>query len=276
MDKLYKDTIQTLNSMALAKVKLLNTSLGRYLVSACLSGAYIGLAVVLSVSIGSSFAEISSPVASLLFALSFGVALVLILFAGSELFTGNNMFFSVSTLSGVTTPKQMLQNWGWCYLGNFLGATLFCVLILYSGIFSGITGDHFLMKIASTKMSLSTTELFVRGILCNWLVCLAIWCSLRTKNDAAKMMMILWILTTFIVSGYEHSIANMAILGLALIHPSPETVTIVGYFSNLVPVTLGNIVGGAFFVGCLYWIISPYRLKNEKPEQQSLTRKSAS
>ncbi|MFC0472247.1 formate/nitrite transporter family protein [Halalkalibacter kiskunsagensis] len=271
---MYKDTLETLNGMALAKKKLLNESIVRYLISACLAGAYIGLAVVLSFSVGGMFSELSTPLASLLVGLSFGVALVLITFAGAELFTGNNMIFTVSTLSGVTTRKEMITNWVWCYLGNFMGATLFCILIFFSGVFSSISSDHFLMTVASNKMSLSTSELFFRGILCNWLVCLAIWCTLRTKNDAAKIMMILWILLTFIVSGYEHSIANMAILGLALIHPSPDTVTLAGYFGNIVPVTLGNIVGGTFFVGCLYWIISPHRVKEEKMEKAVLVRKS--
>jgi nitrite transporter NirC len=270
---MYKDTIDKLNNMAIAKRELLDKSLVRYLVSACLAGAYVGLAVVLSFSLGGSFSELSPPLASLLLGLSFGIALVLIIFAGAELFTGNNMIFTVSTLSKVTTWKETAQNWAWCYLGNFMGASLFCVLIFFSGVFSNISSDHFLMTVAANKMSLSTSEIFFRGILCNWLVCLAIWCTLRTKNDAAKIMMITWILLTFIISGYEHSIANMAILGLALIHPSPDTITLAGYFSNLIPVTLGNIVGGTIFVGCLYWIISPQTVEKEE-KKEVLVRKS--
>ncbi|MFA9556814.1 formate/nitrite transporter family protein [Evansella sp. AB-rgal1] len=266
---MYKDTIETLNNMAVTKKNLLNDSLARFLVSASLAGAYIGLAVVLSFSLGGLFSEMSGPLASLLVGLSFGIALVLIIFAGAELFTGNNMIFTISSLSGATTWAETTKNWFWCYIGNLLGASLFCILILFSGIFSNISNDHFLMSVAANKMSLSTSELFFRGILCNWLVCLAIWCTLRTKNDAAKIMIILWILLTFIVSGYEHSIANMAILGLALIHPSPDTVTFAGYLSNLIPVTLGNMVGGTIFVGCLYWIISPQRKEKESVAMKS-------
>ncbi|ADU31035.1 formate/nitrite transporter family protein [Evansella cellulosilytica] len=271
---MYKDTIDTLSDAAKSKVEFLNNSLGKYLVSASLAGAYIGLAVVLSFSLGASFADVSSPLASLLVGLSFGIALVLIIFAGAELFTGNNLFFTMSSLSGATSWGDAAKNWFWCYIGNFIGASLFCVLILFSGIFSNISGDHFLMQVAANKMGLSTSELFFRGILCNWLVCLAIWCTLRTKNDAAKILMITWILLTFIISGYEHSIANMAILGLALIHPSPDTITLTGYFANLIPVTLGNIVGGTLFVGGLYWIISPVREKKEIAEEKLLVRKS--
>ncbi|MDT8859649.1 formate/nitrite transporter family protein [Alkalihalobacillus sp. MEB130] len=271
---MYKETLEKINGMAVGKRELLEASLPRFLVSACLAGAYIGLAVVLSFTIGGVFTEVSAPLASLLVGLSFGVALVLIIFAGAELFTGNNMFFTVSTLSGATTWKETIRNWVWCYFGNFMGATLFCVLIFFSGVFSGISNDHFLMTVAANKMSLSTSELFFRGVLCNWLVCLAIWCTMRTQNDAAKIMIITWILLTFIVSGYEHSIANMAILGLALIHPSPDTVTLAGYVGNLIPVTIGNVVGGTVFVGGLYWFLSPQRVKEKAAKKEVLVRKS--
>ncbi|MDG5787072.1 formate/nitrite transporter family protein [Evansella sp. AB-P1] len=272
---MYKDTMETLTNMGIAKVNLLNNSKGRFLASASLAGAYVGLAVVLSFTLGGLFTTLSSPIASLLVGLSFGIALVLIIFAGAELFTGNNMILTVSTLSGATTWRDTIVNWFWCYIGNLLGATLFCLLIFFSGIFSNIGSDHFLMVTAANKMGLSVSELFFRGILCNWLVCLAIWCCLRTKNDAAKIMIILWILLTFVVSGYEHSIANMAILGLALIHPSPETITFTGYFNNLIPVTLGNMVGGILFLGCLYWFISPHKKKEEGQMKPSLAvRKS--
>ncbi|MNJ74281.1 Nitrite transporter NirC [compost metagenome] len=102
-------------------------------------------------------------------------------------------------------------------------------------------------------------NLFFRGVMCNWLVCLAIWTSLRAKEDTAKLILIFWMLFAFIASGYEHSIANMTVLGLALLLPHPDTISIAGWFHNMIPVTLGNMVGGALFVGTAYWIISPFR-----------------
>ncbi|ERN52135.1 formate/nitrite transporter family protein [Alkalihalophilus marmarensis] len=266
---MFKDTLETLNGMALSKKKQLEASRFRYLISASLAGAYVGLGIVLIMSVGAPLAEMSMPVTSLVMGLSFGVALTLVIFAGAELFTGNNMVYTVSTLSGHTTWKDTLTNWFWCYLGNFIGAIALCLLILASGIFSGIGGDHLLMTAAANKMNLSTSELFFRGILCNWLVCLAIWTALRTKNDAAKLILIFWMLFAFIASGYEHSIANMTVLGLALVHPHPETITIAGFVHNLIPVTLGNIVGGALFVGALYWMINPLKSK-EKADQKEV------
>lgn len=92
-------------------------------------------------------------------------------------------------------------------------------------------------------MNLPVSELFFRGILCNWLVCLAIWTASRTKSDAAKIMLIFWMLFAFVASGYEHSVANMTFLSLALLLPHPDAISAAGLFHNLIPVTLGNIVG---------------------------------
>ncbi|MBU8908670.1 formate/nitrite transporter family protein [Desertibacillus haloalkaliphilus] len=264
---MFTETLEALNKMALTKKKLLEASIFKYVLAACLAGAYVGLGIVLIFSVGAPLADISSPITSLLMGVSFAVALILVIFAGAELFTGNNMVYTVSTLSGVTTWRDTIVNWFWCYLGNLIGAAALVLLIFGSGIFSGIGGSHLLMTTAETKMSAGTLELFIRGILCNWLVCLAIWTGLRTKNDAAKLILIFWMLFAFIASGYEHSIANMTVLGLALVHPGPETITIAGFFHNLIPVTLGNIVGGGLFVGGVYWLIQPQKREQEQAKK---------
>ena len=113
--------------------------------------------------------------------------------------------------------------------------------------------------VATGKMNLSFEAAFVRGILANWLVCLAVWCSMRTTNDVAKLGLIFWCLFAFIGAGFEHSIANMTLLALALLQPHGEAISWAGYVGNLVPVTLGNIVGGAVCVGGLYWLSVPTR-----------------
>lgn len=115
-------------------------------------------------------------------------------------------------------------------------------------------------------MSAPVTELFFRGILCNWLVCLAIWMSARSKEDIAKLVLIWWCLYAFIASGYEHSVANMTLLSLAWLLPNhPDTISLAGWFHNMIPVTLGNIIGGALFVGMAYWYTSPVRKKHNTP-----------
>ncbi len=117
-----------------------------------------------------------------------------------------------------------------------------------------------LMKVAAMKMSASAWELFIRGILCNLLVCLAVWMAARTKNEAAKIMLIFWCLFAFIGSGFEHSIANQSLLGMALFLPHGEAISWGGFAWNQVFVGLGNILGGALLVGGVYWLSSPYRV----------------
>ncbi|MFD2670875.1 formate/nitrite transporter family protein [Marinicrinis sediminis] len=267
-----KDTLDVMTQGALNKKKMMEESLLRYLVAAALAGGYVGLGIVLIFRVGGILHAGGSIYTTMLMGMSFGVALTLVIFAGSELFTGNNMFYTISTLSKATTWKDTLYNWVWCYAGNLLGALVLCLLIVGSGIFNNIPENHLLMNVAKMKMELGFSELFFRGILCNWFVCLAIWTSMRTKNDAAKLILIWWMLYGFIASGYEHSIANMTVLSLSLMLPHPETITMAGWFHNLIPVTLGNIVGGGLFVGFMYWYVSGK--KKTKAQEQPVVQEA--
>lgn len=170
------------------------------------------------------------------------------------------MYFTVSTLAGRTTWRDTLWNWLVTYLGNFTGALVLVLMIIGAGVFKGIDGQHLLMVIAAKKMHYSFWEAFFRGILCNWFVCLAIWTSIRVKSEPAKLILIWWMLFGFIASGYEHSVANMTVFSLAWLLPHPETISITGVLQNLIPVTLGNIVGGGMMVGALYWMMDPIKL----------------
>ncbi|MEW9671136.1 formate/nitrite transporter family protein [Ammoniphilus sp. 3BR4] len=252
---MYKETFETIGNLAEEKKKMILQHPFRYLLSSSLAGAYVGFGIVLIFILGGQFSAANSPFTTLIMGISFAVALILVVFSGSELFTGNHMIYTISTLSGKTTIKDTLINWAWCYAGNALGAAVFCLLIIGSGVFSNLPMDHLLYESANKKMHLSTSELFFRGILCNWLVCLAIWMGIKTKSESAKIMLIFWCLFAFVSSGYEHSIANMTVLSLALLLPHPETISWAGLVHNLVPVTLGNIVGGGLFVGAAYWSV---------------------
>ncbi|WP_435169278.1 formate/nitrite transporter family protein [Paenibacillus glycanilyticus] len=259
-----EETIREMVQTALQKKNRLDRGPLRYMLAAMLAGAYVGIGIVLIMVVGAPFFAIHSPVTGVVMGASFGISLTLVIFAGSELFTGNNMYFTISTLAGATSWKDMLKNWGLVFLGNLAGAIVLAIIVTRADIFHGVTADHVLMATAKKKMTLGTSQLFFRGILCNWLVCLAIWTSKRATSDAAKLILIWWMLYAFIASGYEHSVANMTVLGLALLLPHPDTITIAGWFHNMIPVTLGNIVGGGLFLGVVYWLISPYREKERK------------
>jgi nitrite transporter NirC len=235
-----------------------------------LAGAYVGLGIALIFAIGAPLAATSSPITKVVMGASFGVALSLVIFAGAELFTGNAMVLPLARFAGRSSWAQLARLWGWSYLGNLVGSVALAALLAASGAFAGDPQRSFVESTAQAKMNLPFLAAFARGILANWLVCLAVWCTFRTTSDTAKLVMVFWCLFAFIGAGFEHSIANMTLLALALFQPHAETITWMGYLNNLVPVTLGNIVGGAVFVAGAYWITSPVRRTQAVPQEHAV------
>ncbi len=171
------------------------------------------------------------------------------------MFTGYNLLIFKGTLRGTVTLADSMLGWFWTYIGNLGGSMIFALMVIMAGIFAPDPWKSFILKVATYKSNGPWWELFFRGIFCNWLVCLAIWSSFRCTSDSGKLIMIWWCLFAFITTGMEHSVANMTILTIANLLPhDPEAITWGKMFGhNLVPVTLGNIVGGGFFVTFLYW-----------------------
>ncbi len=251
------------------KVSSVETSLFRYLVLSALAGAYVGFGIALIFSLGGPLASAGSPLVKLVMGASFGIALTLVIFAGSELFTGNNMTGVIGGLSGRLTWAEVAKiNW-WSWVGNLVGSLVLAWLVVQSGVFSKGTQAELIGSVAAMKMSLPAWELFLRGLLCNWLVCLAVWTAGRTANDAAKIMLIFWCLFAFIAIGFEHSVANQSFLGMALFLPHGPTITWGGYWYNQLYVVLGNMLGGGLFVGGLYWFVnSPVPAGRQEREVQ--------
>jgi nitrite transporter NirC len=188
---------------------------------------------------------------------SFGIALTLVVFAGSDLFTGHTMFMTLGALRGRITVSDLTSAWAMTWLGNLAGAALLAVIFVVGGGGAMLhSKSQFLMTVAANKMNAPALELFCRAILCNWLVCLALWIAARMTNDTAKCIAIFWCLFAFIGSGFEHSVANMTLFSVALLGNHPDTVTYAGLAHNLTWVTLGNIVSGAVFMGAGYWFAS--------------------
>ncbi|MBS4209463.1 formate/nitrite transporter family protein [Bacillus sp. FJAT-50079] len=246
-----KATVDAFANTAALKVNQLKSSKRKYLTMAMLAGFFIGLGIILIFTIGGLLAPAQFAGTKIVMGISFGIALTLVIMAGADLFTGNNMIMTIGTMMKKTTWAETASIWMYSYIGNFAGSVLVAILFFYSGLAVGDTAD-FIAQSASAKMNAPFMELFVRGILCNILVCLAVWCSVKLKSETAKLIVIFWCLFAFITSGFEHSVANMTLLSISLLVPHPETVTIVGMAANLIPVTLGNIVGGALFVGAAY------------------------
>ena len=204
----------------------------------------------------------------------FGTGLMLVVIAGGELFTGNTLIFA-GVLAKRIKLKAMLRNWFFVYLGNFVGSVLIAYMMNESGLFNSGANDlgAITIKIASYKVGLSFSQAFYLGIMCNWLVCLAVWMATGAKDISGKIWAIFFPIWLFITSGFEHSIANMYYIPAGIfakgnpqwaqaamdLGVSAEKLAALNWNSfliqNLLPVTLGNIVGGAVFVGGVYWFV---------------------
>ena len=251
---MYLESVKNISQAAKLKIEYLRRSLVAYMVASTLAGTYIGIGVVLIFAIGAPLAAVDSIFLKFLMGASFGIALTLVVFAGAELFTGNNMFMAIGLIKREVRVGELLRVWFFSWSGNLIGSMLLAYLVVYSGAVS--QAAPFIEKVSVAKMHMPALQLFLRGILCNWLVCLALWTSSRTKSDAAKCILIFWCLFAFIASGYEHSIANMTLLSMSLFFPHGDMVSWFGFARNLFYVSIGNIIGGSFFVGALYCFAS--------------------
>ena len=253
---MYTPDVQRMVEASARKVAYLERAPVGYMILSALAGVYLGFGITLIFSIGGPFASEGSAALKLIMGASFGIALTLVIFAGSELFTGNNMVGVIGGLARRVSWRQVGSMFLWSLVGNLLGSLVIAWLVVQSGSLSSASST-LIQKVAGIKMHLPAWELFLRGVLCNWLVCLAVWTAARTSGDAAKMLLIFWCLFAFIGSGFEHSIANQSLLGLALFLPHDSMISWDGFLWNQVWVIAGNVLGGGIFVGGLYWLACP-------------------
>ena len=224
----------------------------KYLIMSIMAGMFVAMGVVASYSVASPFAAASSPALRLVMGSVFSIALTLVIFTGSELFTGNNMIMTIGMMKGKASMEDTAAVWVLSFIGNFIGALLVAYLMKLSGLIDIDPTKSLLVSATAAKMNLSVTALIVRGILCNILVCIAIYTCQRTENDGAKLGIIFLCLLAFVGSGFEHSIANMALLPMGMLASSDPSITMMGLIKNLSFVTLGNMIGGIVFVGFVY------------------------
>lgn len=255
-----------------------NMSLSKTLVLGILAGAFIAFGSVFFTTVTSA-STMSYGVTRLLGGLSFSLGLVLVIVGGAELFTGNNLIIMAWANKKVST-MQVLRNWGLVYLGNFIGALFIVVLMQLTKQYrasSGMVGIN-MLNIAKLKCELDFTQAVASGILCNILVCLAVWLCFSSSSITGKIISIVFPITAFVSSGFEHCIANMYFVPKAIfllntndavlteqIIKSGQDYSTVNWsnfiWNNLLPVTLGNIIGGAVLVGLVYWFVY---LRNNK------------
>ncbi len=254
---MYASEIQKIAEASVNKIKFMQRSPVGYVLLSALAGIYLGFGIVLIFSIAGPINQAGgSAYLKLVMGPSFGIALSLIVFAGAELFTGNNMVFAIGNLMNRVGFFPILTLFVLCFVGNLIGSAFLAWLVVQGGSLTGAS-QELILNVAAMKMGLGAKEAFIRGILCNWLVCLAVWIAMRIQSDTAKLIMIFWCLFAFISSGFEHSIANQTLLSMAMFLPHESAVSLSGFAHNQVFVTLGNLVGGGAFVGMVYWFATP-------------------
>lgn len=226
-----------------------------------LAGAFIGLGG-LYFTIVKSDASLGFATQQVVGGLTFCLGLILVIVAGAELFTGNNLLAMAWADKKITTA-ELLKNWVVVCLSNFVGAVGVAALVFLSGHPEMNQGAIALTyaKIAAAKCDMPFWTAFFRGVLCNVLVCMAVWMALAGRSVVDKAVAIIFPISAFVAAGFEHSIANMYFIPLAMMLQSAGTVEVAssvgvfGFLGNLLPVILGNLVGGSVFVGLVYHII---------------------
>ncbi|WAW15392.1 formate/nitrite transporter family protein [Peptostreptococcus equinus] len=253
---MYDITIEKMTNAAKKKAEVLKSSILKYLISSAFAGAFIGIGILLIFTIGSQLGK--SPATKTVMGLAFGIALNLVIFTGTDLFTGNNMVMTVGTMNKGTKLSDLIKVWCTSYIGNLIGAIILSFIFVGAGFMAKGPLAEFFSNAAQAKASGTFIQLFYKGILCNMLVCLAVLITFRTENDVAKLFMTVFCLFAFITSGFEHSIANMTVYAVPLLSGTMSKVTMAMAIHNLVPVTLGNVVGGAIIMG-----LGSYSLKSK-------------
>jgi formate transporter len=234
-----------------------------------LAGAFIGLGAMFATTVYAGSATLPYGVARLLMGLAFCLGLILVVVAGAELFTGNNLIV-IAWASRKISTEALLRNWLVVYLGNFIGSVGTALLVFWARQYAAGAGSvgEVALKIAVSKVNLAFPQAVALGILCNGLVCLAVWLTYSARSTTDKILAVIFPITAFVAAGFEHSVANMYFIpyglfikafdpAFAAAHTIDLTSLTWGSFflNNLLPVTIGNIIGGAGLVAVVYWFI---------------------
>lgn len=253
---MFKDEFQAVCNAGAAKSNLLKKNPLGYFVSAMVAGMFISFGSFIAFTLGQLIsAGESASWTKLAQGFAFAAALSLVVMAGAELFTGNNLVMTAASIRKSVSWADTVKLWVVCWIGNLVGSVLCVGAFQLTGIPTageGAVADYFI-KISTGKVTLGPVELIFRAILCNILVCLAVWCGTKLKSESGKLIMIFWCIFVFMICGFEHSIANMSSIGVSLL---TGKVGIGPYLYNVVVVTLGNMVGGIVGVALPYHIIS--------------------
>ncbi len=269
---MYQEITRRFADIAVEKVEYSRRNPLGFALLSMMAGAYVGVGIVLSLTLGN---EVEPASQKLIMGSLFGITLTLIVFAGAELFSGHTMYMTFGFFYGKINAFTVIKDWFFCWWGNLVGAMMLSFLVVAGNSGGWVSdGSSLVHKIAAAKMNSSIVELVARAIICNWLICLAIWMTTRTKSDTAKCILIFWCLFAFIAAGFEHGIANMTVFTISILGSHPETVTLMGGVYNLAWVSVGNIIGGAGFIGVAYYLTANPLFGGKKKEDSETSPRS--
>ena len=224
----------------------------KYGVYSLMAGSFCSIGMAFAYSAGAGFYDSSgvSSLYKLAIGIAFALSFTLIIFAGSELFTGNVFTLTMGSLTKEINFLTAIKVCTFCYTLNLIGAALMGLIIAHSGALDGTSG-HLVLEASTAKTTLPFMKAFLKGFMCNVLVCLGIWMVAKIKSEVAKMIALVWVIAGFVAPGYEHSIANGGLFAMTSVL-SVDHITVSGILANLVPVSLGNVFGG-MFIAFVYW-----------------------
>ncbi len=258
-----KDVAMKAEDVGLMKARM---APARLVVLAIMGGAFIGLGAMAAITIWTGLDPVPFGLMRMAGGLGFTLGLILVVLGGVELFTGNVLMI-MSIASGRMKLRTLLRAWSFVFVGNTIGAVAVAVLVFLAGHHHLDNGEagRVAVRIAAAKAELPFMQAFFLGVLCNALVCLAVYLCYGAASTTDKILAILLPVATFVAAGFEHSIANIYFFTLALLindlGTADAAVSVSGAINNLVPVILGNIVGGGVLVGLVYWFVYVYSVR---------------
>ena len=262
MSSSFKSPVDTAKAIAATAGAKNSAKIDNVILLSFLAGAYIAFGGLLAIVASAGMLKAGAPLGleKFVFGAVFPVGLIIVVIAGSELFTGNVMFMTLGLLDGSASAGGLAKNWVISWIFNFVGALFVAYVLAFMG---GITPTDAsapayaisakAISVAEGKVTMPFTAALIKGIGCNWLVCLAVWLANASDDIIGKIVGIWFPIMAFVCIGFEHSVANMFFIPLGLFLGAKGVTWSTILINNLVPVTLGNIIGGAIFVACIYW-----------------------
>lgn len=248
------DDIQLLNNVGITKVRMAKEDPVRFFVRAIMAGLYLGGAMILSYAAGAILSTNYPEASKIAVAATFGIGLVAICFLGAELFTGNCLTTIIPVYDKKIRFKEILPAWGICYLGNLIGMAIVGFLYIKSGSLNTIFPTY-LKPMMDSKLDFEITQLLIKGVLCNFLVCIAGYAGIKVKDDMVRLMMIMFFVAAFVLPGFEHCIANSGFFAMCLTQYGASLSEFMTIMIHMLIATFGNIIGGAIVAGIPVYLI---------------------